>query len=60
MPNMTEDEFEKAMDRYELDNEYSDYLVNKTDARIGNGDDLIRVMERGDYYDSFKDYMTGE
>lgn len=57
---MTEEEFEKAMDRYELDNEYSEYLMNKTDARIYNGDSLIRVMERGDYYDDFKDYMTGE
>ena len=57
---MTEDEFEKAMDKYELDYQYSEYLMNKTNARIGNGDALIRVMESGDYYDDFKDYMCGE
>lgn len=57
---MTSEEFEKAMDRYELESEYSDYLINHTNAFIGNGDMLIRVMERGTYYDEFKAYMTGE
>jgi hypothetical protein len=57
---MTETEFESAMNRYELDDQYSDYLMNHTDARIGNGTMLINVMERGDYYDDFKDFMTGE
>jgi hypothetical protein len=57
---MTEEEFEKAMNRYELDDQYSDFLMNKTDARIGNGTMLINVIESGNYYDSFKDYMTGE
>ena len=57
---MTEQEFEEAMERYELDYQYSDYLMNHTNARIGNGDMLINVMERGDYYDDFKDHMTGD
>jgi hypothetical protein len=57
---MTEAEFEKAMDSYELEYQYSDFLSNHTDARIGNGDMLIRIMERGDYYDSFKDFMCKE
>lgn len=55
----TEEDFENDMDRYRLDDEYSDYLMNKTDARIGNGDQLIAVIERGDYYESFKDYTIG-
>ena len=57
---MTEEEFESLMDQSALYAQYSDYLMNKTDARIGNGTMLINVMERGDYYDGFKDYMTGE
>ena len=56
---MTEAEFEAAMEKYELDYQFSDYLMNHTNARIGNGDMLIEAMESGDYYDDFKDHMTG-
>jgi len=57
---MTEEDFEKEMEKSNLDNEYADYLMNRTSARIYNGDSLIRVMESGDYYDDFKDHMVGE
>ena len=57
---MTEQEFEDAMEAMTLEDAYSEYLMNHTDARIGNGTMLINVMERGDYYESFKDHMIGE
>lgn len=57
---MTEQEFEQAMNKFELDDQYSEFLMNHTDARIGNGTMLINVIESGKYYDDFKDYMTGE
>lgn len=52
-------EFENKMHFMELDNEFADYITNHTNARIGNGDMLIEAMESGDYYDSFKEHMTG-
>ena len=55
----TEEDFESDMNKYDLDDEYSDYLMNHTDARVGNGHQLIVAMERGDYYESFKDYTIG-
>ena len=57
---MTHDEFEKAMDKSELDYQYSDYIILHTDARIGNGDMLIEAMESGNYYDGFRDWMCDE
>lgn len=57
---MTEAEFEEAMDRMELEDEYSEYLCNHSNARIGNGDQLIRAIEDGFYYESFKEwYLNG-
>lgn len=57
---MTEQEFEEKFDKNFLDEEYSDYLMNNTDAFIGNGDMLIRAIESGNHYEGFKDYMMGE
>lgn len=54
------DKFDAAMDRYELDDQYADYLMNKTSLVICNGDGLIRAMESGDYYDDFKEHYLGE
>lgn len=53
---MTEQEFERRMDNYDLDVEYSEYIASQT--TIGNGTMLINAMESGDYYEGFKDHMT--
>jgi|DEB19_MinimDraft_2_1074335.scaffolds.fasta_scaffold01262_5 hypothetical protein len=57
---MDSDQFDAAMERNELDSEYSDYLILKSDARIYNGDSLLAAMESGDYYDDFKEDYLGE
>ncbi len=57
---MTEAEFERRMERFELEYEYSEYLMNHTDARIGNGTMLINAIESGNYYDGFKEYLTND
>jgi len=49
---MTEEEFEAAMNTYQLDDEYAEYICEH--RTICNGDQLIYWMERGDYYDDFK------
>lgn len=55
---MTEEQFERAMDRYELDSEYSEFIAKHTS--IGNGHQLIAAIEAGDWYESFKEHMVGE
>lgn len=55
---MTEEEFERAMDRFELDDEYSEYIMAR--APIGNGEMLIRAMESGDWYEGFRGLMVGD
>lgn len=52
--------FENDVDRGNLDDEYSEYLCNHSNAMIGNGDQLIRAIEGGHYYESFKEwYLNG-
>ena len=53
---MTEQEFENAMNNYELDQEYADYIMEQ--RPINNGDQLIYWMERGDYLEGFKESMV--
>ena len=53
---MSEEDFENKMDRGELDYEYAEYLMDR--RPVGNGEMLIRLMERNELYDDFKDYMT--
>ena len=53
---MSEEDFENKMDRGELDYEYAEYLMEH--RVVGNGEMLIRLMERNELYDDFKDYMT--
>jgi len=55
---MTEEQFEQAMNTYQLDMEYTDYIMDR--ANVGNGEILIRLMERGDFYEGFKDKMVTE
>ena len=52
---MSEEDFEKKMDRGELDYEYAEYLMDH--RSVGNGEILIRLMERNELYDDFKDHM---
>lgn len=45
---MTEQEFENAMDNYELEDEYAEFIMengNNSDRCIHNGDSLIDAME---------------
>jgi len=55
---MTEEQFEQAMNTYQLDMEYTDYIMDR--ANVGNGEILIRLMERGDFYEGFKEKMVTE
>jgi imidazole glycerol phosphate synthase subunit HisF len=55
---MTEEQFEQAMNTYQLDMEYTDYIMER--ANVGNGEILIRFMERGDFYEGFKESMVTE
>jgi hypothetical protein len=57
---MTEQEFEDAMDSYDLDDAYADYIMEHSagDRLICNGDTLILAMEDGYLFDSFKESMV--
>ena len=52
---MTEEEFEDKMNTYELEDRYAEYI--ESHHPVGNNHVLIRLMERGDYYEDFKEYM---
>lgn len=52
---MSEEEFEAKMNRYELDMEYAEYIMER--RIVGNGEMLIRIMERGDLYEDFKEHI---
>lgn len=52
---MSEEEFEAKMNKSELDLEYAEYIMDR--RTVGNGEMLIRIMERGDLYEDFKEYM---
>lgn len=53
---MTEQEFEDAMENCKLDDEYAEYIMEH--RSVGNGEVLIRLMERGELYEDFKDKMV--
>ena len=53
---MSEQEFDEKMNNYELDQEYSEFIYEK--AHVCNNDQLIFLMERGDYLESFKETMV--
>ena len=54
---MTEQQFEAAMRSFRLELEYRDYIMEK--ASLENGDGIFRLMNSGDYYEGFKEKMTG-
>jgi len=53
---MTLQEFEDAMNTYELDDAYAEYIMERTS--IGNDHMLIAAMERGDFFEDFMDSMV--
>lgn len=53
---MTSDEFEDAMNLNKLDSEYAEFI--SAQRTICNGTQLLAVMERGDYYEDFKNSLT--
>jgi len=52
---MSEQEFEDKMNTYELDQQYAEYIMEH--RNVGNGEMLIRLMERGDLYEDFKEHI---
>ena len=54
---MTEHQFEAAMRTFNLELEYMDYIMDR--ASLENGDGIFRLMNSGDYYEGFKEKMTG-
>jgi len=59
---MTEAEFEAKWDNLEFDEEYAEYIMANChgERAIGNGDMLIRAMEDGYLYESFKESKVTE
>ena len=54
---MTEQQFEAAMRTFNLELEYRDYIMEK--ANLENCDGLFKLMNSGDFYEGFKEKMTG-
>ena len=54
---MTEQQFEAAMRTFNLELEYRDYIMER--LNLENGDGIFRLMNSGDYYEGFKEKMTG-
>ena len=52
---MSEEEFEDKMNTYELDQQYAEYIMDR--RTVGNGEMLIRLMERGELYEDFKEHI---
>lgn len=52
---MSAEEFEDKMNKSELDLEYAEYLMDR--RPVGNGEMLIRLMERGELYEDFKEHI---
>jgi imidazole glycerol phosphate synthase subunit HisF len=53
---MSEEQFEEAMNKYLLDMQYTDYIMER--ANVGNGEMLIKLMDEGDFYEGFKESMV--
>jgi hypothetical protein len=54
---MTEQQFEAAMRTFNLELEYRDYIMER--LNLENGDGIFRLMNSGDFYEGFKEKMTG-
>lgn len=53
----SEAEFLAAFDRFELDNEYADYIITHGDIVIGNSHRLVAAMDTLYLYEEFKAAM---
>lgn len=53
---MTEEQFEDAMNTYELEDRYAEFI--EKNHPVGNNHVLIRLMESGDFYEDFKESMV--
>lgn len=58
------DEYRRLMETGEMSGEqeeaYAEYLMRQPELHICNGDRLIEVMERGDYFEQFVEYKYGQ
>lgn len=54
---MTEEEFEEQWDSFNFDDDYGAYIMNNASYGIGNGDMLIRAMEKCYLFDEFKEHI---
>jgi hypothetical protein len=54
---MTEQQFEAAMRTFNLERQYMAYIMEK--LSLENGDGIFRLMNSGDFYQGFKEKMTG-
>jgi len=52
---MSEEDFEDKMNRYELDQQYAEYIMER--RNVGKGEMLIRFMEMGELYEDFKEHI---
>jgi PleD family two-component response regulator len=55
--DLTEKQFEAAMRSFRLERQYRDYIMEK--LGLENGDGIFRLMNSGDFYQGFKEKMTG-
>lgn len=55
--DLTEKQFEAAMRSFRLELQYRDYIMEK--LGLENGDGLFKLMNSGDFYEGFKEKMTG-
>ena len=54
---MTKQQFEAAMRTFNLELEYMAYIMERDN--LENGDGIFRLMNSGDFYEGFKEKMTG-
>jgi hypothetical protein len=56
---MTEQQFEAAMRRFKFEREYGDYIMERYNLELEKGMGLFKLMDSGDFYQGFKEKMTG-
>jgi len=56
---MTEKQFEAAMRTHQLEMEYADYICERFTVNFEEGFGLSKLKDSGDFYQGFKEKMTG-
>ena len=56
---MTEQQFEAAMRTHQLEMEYADYICERYTVDFEQGFGLSKLKDSGDFYQGFKEKMTG-